>query len=163
MTDMTAHETAQLINDVQAQAPSISAVLGGDYTDEMEVAFPDVDPGIIPFGYLVLLQLRTPRKLSKHGLIIPDEVRDGERFRIQTGLVRAMGPAAFRRRDTLEPWVEGNWCQLGHFVRCPMYGGDRWIVRVPGGQPDEHAVFIICKDTDLIGRVTGNPLAVITG
>jgi len=131
-------------------------------TEALLIAFPDVDPGIVPFGYLVLLQLRTPRKLSKGGLIIPDDSRDAERYRVQTGLVRSFGPSAFKRRDNLLPWPEGDWCKVGDFVRCPMYGGDRWIVPVPGGLPDEHAVFMICKDTDLIGLVTGDPLAVVT-
>ena len=126
----------------------------------MDIAFPVIDPGIKPFGYLVLLQLRTPRKITKGGLIIPDDTRDNERYRIQTGKVISMGPSAFRRRDTLEQWPEGDWCKVGEFVRCPMYGGDRWIV--PTGNLDEHAVFMICKDTDLIGLVTGDPLSIIT-
>lgn len=133
------------------------------FKDEaLKIAFPDVQPGVKPFGYLVLMQLRTPRKLTKSGLIIPDESRDAERYRVQTGLVRDMGPSAFKRRDNLLPWPEGDWCKIGDFVRCPMYGGDRWIVPLKGGDPDDHAVFIICKDTDLIGKVTGDPLAVIT-
>jgi co-chaperonin GroES (HSP10) len=148
---------------VTAWTVPVSEVLGDRYDDTFKLAFPDVEPGIQPFGYLVLLQLRTPRKMSRGGLIIPDDSRDAERYRVQTGLVRALGPAAFKDRKTLVPWVEGPWCQPGHFVRCPMYGGDRWIVPVPGGQTkDEHAVFMICRDTDLIGRVTGDPLAVVT-
>ena len=127
---------------------------------ELLEAFPEIDPGIRPFGYLVLLQLRTPRKKSAGGLIIIDDTRDAERYRVQTGKVISMGPSAFRRRDTLEKWPEGEWCAVGDFVRCPMYGGDRWVVKT--GEGDEHAVFIIMKDTDLIGLVTGNPLAVIT-
>jgi hypothetical protein len=142
---------------------NVTDILGNRYDDALKVSFPDVDPGVVPFGYLVLMQLRTPRRLSKGGLIIPDESRDAERYRVQTGLVRATGPSAFKNRTTLAPWVEGAWCQVGDFVRCPMYGGDRWIVPVPGGQTkDEHAVFMICKDTDLIGRVTGDPLVVVT-
>lgn len=155
MDVLTAH------NDYLAE--SVAGILGKSYTKALQVSFPDVDPGIIPFGYLVLVQLRTPRKLSKGGLIIPDEVRDSERYRVQTGLVRGLGPSAFRNRTTLEPWREGAWCRLGDFVRCPMYGGDRWIVPVVGAaDKDEHAVFMICKDTDLIGKVTGDPLAVVT-
>lgn len=157
-------DTMAALNDEPLKARAVIDILGRKhYTDAVKVSFPDVDPGIVPFGYLVLVQLRTPRRLSQGGLIIPDETRDAERYRVQTGLVRAMGPSAFKRRDTLEPWPEGNWCYPGHFVRCPMYGGDRWVVPVSGGQTkDEHAVFMICKDTDLIGRVTGDPLAVIT-
>jgi len=148
---------------VLEEPQSVASLLGHRYDDALKISFPDVDPGVVPFGYLVLMQLRTPRKLSKGGLIIPDESRDAERYRVQTGLVRSLGPSAFKRRDNLEPWKEGAWCLPGDFVRCPMYGGDRWIVPVPGGQTkDEHAVFMICKDVDLIGRVTGDPLVVVT-
>jgi co-chaperonin GroES (HSP10) len=137
--------------------------LGKKYTAALKVSFPDVDPGIIPFGYLVLVQLRTPRKLTKGGLIIPDEVRDAERFRVQTGLVRSLGPSSFRNRQTGAPWIEGNWCNPGDFIRLPMYAGDRWVVPVPGGEtPDEFAIFMMCKDTDLIGKVTADPLSVVT-
>lgn len=152
---MTARETVK--------AASVESLLGDRYSEAMKVAFPDVDPGVVPFGYLILVQLRTPRKLTKGGLIIPDIVQDAERYRVQTGLVRAMGPSAFKRRDTLEEWPEGNWCFNGDFVRCPMYGGDRWVVPVPNSSSkDDHAIFMMCKDTDLTGLVTGDPLAVVT-
>jgi co-chaperonin GroES (HSP10) len=142
----------------------VSELIPADkYTDDMKIAFPDVDPGVVPFGYLVLLQLRTPRKRTKTGLIIPDMAQDAERYRVQTGLVRAMGPSAFKRRDNLEAWPEGNWCFNGDFVRCPMYGGDRWIVPVPNSESkDDHAIFMMCKDTDLTGLVLGDPLRIIT-
>jgi co-chaperonin GroES (HSP10) len=145
------------------ETATVSDLLGKNYSAALKVSFPDVDPGVTPFGYLVLVQLRSPRKLSKGGLIIPDMFRDAERYRVQTGLVRALGPSAFKNRVTMEPWVEGAWCHPGDFIRMPMYGGDRWIVPVPGAkESDEHAVFMICKDTDLIGRVTGDPMAVVT-
>lgn len=156
-------DTLTALSEMVLTTKSVSEVLGNRYDDALKVSFPDVDPGVVPFGYLVLMQLRSPRKLSKGGLIIPDVFRDAERYRIQTGLVRAMGPSAFKNRTTLVPWVEGAWCQPGDFIRVPMYGGDRWIVPVPGAkESDEHAVFMILKDTDLIGRVTGDPLAVVT-
>jgi co-chaperonin GroES (HSP10) len=129
----------------------------------MKAAFPDVHPGIIPFGYNVLLQLRTPKVVSRGGIIIPDDARDAERFRVQTGLVRAFGPSAFRNRNTMESWPEGAWCSEGDFVRCPLYGGDRWLVPLKDYENKEDvAVFIICKDTDLIGLVMRDPLDIVT-
>ena len=140
---------------------AVAELFGDAYTPAMKEAFPDVDPGVQPYGYLIVLQIRTP--LKKIGsIIMADESRDAEKFRVQTGLVRCLGPAAFKRRDTLEPWREGDWCRPGDFVRCPMWGGDRWEVQVPGGKPDDKALFLICKDTDLIGRVTMDPAKMIT-
>jgi putative ABC transport system permease protein len=82
------------------------------------------------------------------------------RRRTQFALVRAMGPAAFKRRDTLEPWPEGAWCTPGTFIRAPMFGGDRFAV--PYGKGDDEALFITIKDSDIIGVIEGDPLAVKT-
>lgn len=142
--------------------PTVTDLLGVRYNGPMQESFPDVDPGITPFGYLILLQLRTPKKITKGGIIVPDESQDAERYRVQTGLVRALGPSCFKRRDTGEDWHERAWCEEGDFVRTVMYGGDRWIVPYGDKQKGDHAVFLICKDTDLIGLVTGDPLGIIT-
>lgn len=142
---------------------SIKDALGVRYTVPMRQAFPDIDPGIAPFGYLILLQIRTPTETAgTKGLIIKvDETKDAEKWRVQTGLVRQMGPSAFRRRDTLEQWPEGNWCEAGDFVRCPIWGGDRWEIPIPGTRSDK-AIFMMVKDTDLIGKVTTDPMTMIT-
>ncbi|MFZ5784007.1 MAG: hypothetical protein ACOY4R_27730 [Pseudomonadota bacterium] len=140
--------------------PTVAELLGEAYTPALKVAFPDVAPPFVPCGYLILCQLRSPRKLSKGGIIIPDDTKDAEKYRTQTALVRFVGPAAFKRRDTLAPWPEGAWCDAGQFVRTPMYGGDR--VAVPYGQGDEEALFMTIKDTDVMGVIVGDPLAVKT-
>src|SRR5262245_46818991 len=76
----------------------------GEWTPELEAAYPDADPGIYPFGYMVLVQLRRPRLKSDGGIIMPDQVKDADRYRTQTGLVRALGPYCFKRRDTGDDW-----------------------------------------------------------
>ncbi len=144
--------------------PSVKDLLAKGYTDELQVAFPDVAPPYYPVGFLILVQLRTPKKLIRMAggktLIVPDETRDREKYQTQTALVRAMGPAAYKNRTTLEPWPEGNWCRPGQFVRVPMYGGDR--VAVKYGTGDDEALFMAMKDGDVIGIVTGDPLAIKT-
>ena len=42
-------------------------------------------------------------------------------------------------------------------MRVPKYGGDRWTVSTGNG---ENATFVIFNDLDLVGKVTGNPLAI---
>ena len=70
-----------------------------------------------------------------------------------------IGPLAFKKRDTMEPWPEGSWCDVGDYLRVPKGGGDRWEVPVPG-QPDEDpALFMILNDHEVIATVTGDPLA----
>lgn len=140
--------------------PTVAQILGDRYTPQLRVSFPDIEPPFVPTGFLLLCQLRTPGKLSKGGLIIPDDSKDAEKYRVQTALVRAMGPAAFKNRATMEPWPEGDWCVPGEFVRTPMYGGDR--IAVPFGSGDDEALFIAIKDGDITGVITGDPLAIKT-
>jgi len=70
--------------------------------------------------------------------------------------VIAIGPLAFRKRDSMDPWPEGSWCEIGEFVRVPKWGGDRWEVAVPGS--DEKALFCIFNDHEIIAKVTMDPL-----
>lgn len=127
------------------------------YAAEMAAAFPSIDPGIIPFGDRILLQIRTAKRVSKGGIILVDEARDTEKWNTQIGKVVSLGPLAFHHRTSLNPWPEGAWCQPGDFVRVPKYGGDRWEVDTGGEEP---ALFVIYKDHEIIGKVVGDPLSI---
>jgi hypothetical protein len=107
---------------------------------------------VLPFLFVV--PLPSPATWSFLALSLPAH------WLYQTALVRAMGPAAFKRRDTLEPWPEGAWCTPGTFIRAPMFGGDRFAV--PYGKGDDEALFITIKDSDIIGVIEGDPLSVKT-
>lgn len=125
----------------------------------LEEAFPAVDPGIQPFGSYVLTQIRAPKKKSAGGIILHSETKETEKWNTQIAKVISVGPLAFRNRNTMELWPEGAWCAPGDFVRVAKYGGDRW--EVPLNNADEDvALFVIFKDTDLMGKVTSDPLAI---
>lgn len=121
-----------------------------------EDAFPKVDPGVKPFGSRVLLQIRRAKTKTKGGIILAGETRDTEMWNTQVAKVIAMGPLAFHNRNTMEPWPEGAWVNLGDYVRAPKYGGDRWSVHIADG---EEILFVIFNDLDLLGKITGDPLA----
>ena len=121
-----------------------------------EDAFPKVDPGVRPFGSRVLLQIRRAKTKTKGGIILAGETRDTEMWNTQVAKVIAMGPLAFHNRNTMEPWPEGAWVNLGDYVRAPKYGGDRWSVHIADG---EEILFVIFHDLDLLGKITGDPLA----
>jgi co-chaperonin GroES (HSP10) len=127
--------------------------------DTLDQAFPEVDPGLRPFGSKVLVQIRTPMLMTKEGIIIPDESRETEQWNTQVSKVILLGPVAYCNRDTLEVWPEGLWVEPGTFVRCPKYGGDRWEVSVPNSS--DSALFVLFNDLDLGGEITGDPLEVI--
>jgi co-chaperonin GroES (HSP10) len=123
----------------------------------LDEAFPSVEPGLIPFGSRVLVQIRSPKKTSAGGIILHNETRETEVWNTQIAKVHSLGPLAFKNRNTMESWPEGAWCKPGDYVRVPKYGGDRW--KVPYGN-DEEALFVIFNDLDIVGGVSGDPLAI---
>jgi co-chaperonin GroES (HSP10) len=125
-------------------------------SDALKEAFPEADPGVQPFGSRVLVQIRNPKQRTASGIILDSGSRDTEKWNTQAAKVVSVGPLAFKNRNSLEPWPEGNWCTAGEFVRVPKYGGDRWENILPNG---DSALFVIFNDLDIIGRVTGDPLA----
>lgn len=128
------------------------------FENAMIEAFPAVNAGIQPFGSRVLIQIRTPKKVSRGGIILDTGTQDTEKWNTQVGKVISLGPLAFKNRNDMTPWPEGDWCTVGEFVRVAKYGGDRWEVKVPDS--DESAMFVIFNDLDIIGQVTGDPLAI---
>lgn len=125
--------------------------------EALREAFPTADPGITPFGSRVLVQIRSPKTKTASGIIIDNGSRDTEKWNTQVARVVSVGALAFKNRNSMEPWPEGSWCEPGDYVRVAKYGGDRWEVPLPSG---ESALFVIFNDLDIIGRVTGDPLAI---
>ena len=125
--------------------------------DALAEAFPVADAGVQPFGSRVLVQIRTPKTKTAGGIILDTGSRDTEKWNTQVAKVLGLGPLAFKNRNTMESWPEGDWCKPGDFVRVAKYGGDRWEVALPNG---ENAMFVIFNDLDIIGSVTGDPLSI---
>jgi co-chaperonin GroES (HSP10) len=120
-------------------------------------AFPVADPGITPFGSRVLVQIRSPKTKTASGIILDNGSRDTEKWNTQVAKVVSVGSLAFKNRNSMESWPEGSWCGPGDYVRVAKYGGDRWEVPLPNR---ETALFVIFNDLDIIGQVTGDPLAI---
>lgn len=100
---------------------------------DLRDAFPAVDPGAKPLGARILVQLRrTKKKTTGAGIILVEETREAEKWNNMVAKVIEIGPLAFKKRDTMEPWPEGSWCEVGDYLRVPKWGGDRWEVKVPG-------------------------------
>jgi len=131
------------------------------FTDaDVREAFPAVDPGAKPLGARVLVQLRrTKKKVTSAGIVLVEETRETEKWQNMVGKVIELGPLAFRKRDTMEPWVEGTWCEVGDYIRVPKWGGDRWEVKAPGDDDTEDPIlFMVLNDHEVIAKITGNPL-----
>jgi co-chaperonin GroES (HSP10) len=122
----------------------------------IDEAFPPIDAGVKPFGSRVLCQIRLAKRKTKGGIILTGDTKDTETWNTQVAKVVAVGDLAFKNRNTQEPWPEGSWAKPGDFVRVPKYGGDKWTVKI---DDDQEVIFVILNDLDLIGAVTGDPLA----
>jgi len=127
---------------------------------ELAWAFPSVDPGAKPLGARILVQLRrTKKKTTSAGIILVEETKETEKWNNMVAKVIAVGPLAFKKRDTMEPWPEGSWCEVGDYLRVPKWGGDRWEVAVDGEPDEDQALFMVLNDHEVIAKVTGDPLA----
>jgi co-chaperonin GroES (HSP10) len=129
--------------------------------NELAWAFPAVEPGALPLGGRILVQLRrTKKKSTSSGIILVEETRETEKWQNMVAKVLAIGPIAFKHRDTMQPWPEGTWCEVGDYIRVPKWGGDRWEVQVPGEDAfEDPALFMVLNDHEVIAKLTGDPLS----
>lgn len=149
---------AEKIEEPNLGNPIPKPELAKEYT--LETAFPNIDPGVKPLGNRVLVQIRTPKTQTRGGIILTADLQEDELWNEMTAKVIALGPLAFHDRTTLKPWVEGQWCKEGDFVRVPKFGGDR-IMRGKLGDPD-FGLFVVFNDHEVIAQVTCDPLTLKT-
>jgi len=124
-------------------------------------AFPSVDPGAKPLGGRILVQLRRAKqKTTSAGIILVEETKETEKWQNMVAKVLEIGPLAFKHRDTMLPWPEGSWIEVGDYIRVPKWGGDRWEVPLPDADDHEDpALFMVINDHEVIAKLTGDPLA----
>jgi len=145
----------------QQPIPTIEGQEGTPDPTELAWAFPDVKPGQHPFGGRVIVQLRRIKKTAGR-IIIVDETKENEKWNNMIGKVVAIGPLAFKNRDTMQPWAEGSWAEIGDYVRVPRWGGDRWERFVPSETDEtvqEPVLFMTINDHELIASITDDPLS----
>jgi co-chaperonin GroES (HSP10) len=124
----------------------------------LDEAFPVLDPLMAPYGARVLVQLRAVKeKVTQAGILLPEETKETEKWNTMIGKVIAIGPLAFRKRESMEPWPEGAWASVGDYVRVPKWGGDRWEIDFEDNGLKGKALFTFFNDHELIGKVTGDP------
>jgi co-chaperonin GroES (HSP10) len=138
--------------------PTIESKAGVSDPVELAWAFPEVAPGQRPYGGRVIVQLRRVKKKAGR-IIIVDETKESEKWNNMIGRIVAIGPLAFKNRDTMQPWAEGSWAEIGDFVRVPKWGGDRWERPVPGEDGEDPVLFMTINDHELISEVTDDPLS----
>jgi len=134
------------------------------FTDDMGFFFPEVSAGLDPYGSRVLVQIRGVKE-KINGFFVPEKTQDTQRDNTQVAKVIAIGPLAYKNRNTMEEWAEGTWCKPGGFVWIPKYAGSRFEILLP--KPVYHAKygkvekvqFAVFNDLDILSRVP-DPLSV---
>lgn len=125
--------------------------------EDLNEAFPQVEPGVKPLGSRILIQVRSPETKSKGGIILTDTDKDTQYWNTTVAKIVAVGPLAFKNRNTQAPWPEGDWCKPGDFVRAPRYGGDRWKHTDANGVT---GYFCLINDLDVLAAITIDPLEI---
>lgn len=129
--------------------------------EEINWAFPNVRPGQSPFGGRVVIQLRRMRSTAANSrIILVSETKEAEKWQNMIGKVVAIGPLAFKNRETMASWPEGSWACVGDYVRVPKWGGDRWErMSTDDSGSKEPVLFMTINDHELISKVTDDPLS----
>ena len=129
--------------------------------EEINWAFPNVRSGQSPFGGRVVVQLRRMKTTATGSrIILVSETKETEKWQNMIGKVVAIGPLAFKNRETMAAWPEGSWAAIGDYVRVPKWGGDRWermVINADGNK--ESVLFMTINDHELIAKVTDDPLS----
>ena len=127
---------------------------------ELQWAFPEVNPGIKPLGGRIIIQLRRIKKTVGR-IVLVEETKENEKWNNMVGKVIAVGPLAYKNRDTMESWPEGTWAMAGDYVRVPRWGGDRWERMVSNEENSDinPVLFMTTNDHEVIGLITDNPLS----
>ena len=131
--------------------------LSKEETSSIEETFPPVNPGFVPNGNRILIQLRSIQEKTKGGILLSEQSQEQALYEEQIGRVVAIGGSAFHNQTTMQPWPEGAWFDVGDFVRVPKFGGDKtWTASGEG----KKTLFVIFRDYEVLGRIIGNPLEI---
>lgn len=127
--------------------------VGSLLEETLDIAFPEVDPGVRPYGNRVLVQLKNGATTTKGGILVNRETVQTENDNTQVAKVIKLGIGAFKSRVDLTPWPEFDDCaKVGDFVRIPLHTNSQntWTVPVPG--KDFRVTFTLVDDLQLLGE-----------
>jgi hypothetical protein len=127
----------------------------------LDDAFPAVDPGEVPFGSLVLIQIKRPPFKTKGGILLGEGSQQTEYDNTKVAKVLALGPLCFKSRETGQDWPEGKWFQVGDYVRMSQHNATTWTVPMAGtrGIGIEERVVLGYMDELHVRGLVQDPLA----
>ena len=86
------------MNEVEEKQHIVAFEASDDAADPAELAwaFPDVNPGMRPYGGRVIVQLRRIKKKTAGKIILVEETKENEKWNNMIGKIVAIGPLAFK-------------------------------------------------------------------
>lgn len=108
---------------------------------EARVFAPGNTSGIKPTEFKVLIAPKETAEVSKGGVIMPDIVKDREKYAEIEGTIVALSPLAFSYASEAE-WGEGAKPKVGDRIIIAKYSG----VRVKG---DDGKEYLLTNDKDI--------------
>jgi co-chaperonin GroES (HSP10) len=127
----------------------------------LEAAFPDVDPGERPCGSLILIQVKRAATRTKGGLHLTSSDQQTEYDNTKVAKVIALGPLAFKNRETGVEWPERAWFKVGDYIRLSQHNATTWTVPLPGTRGigiEERVVFGYMDELHVRG-IVNDPMA----
>jgi chaperonin GroES len=94
---------------------------------------------IQPAGHRVLVKVEEAEKVTKGGILIPENVQDRNTEAASIGVVVAVGPTAWAAFDDGTPWAA-----VGDKVAFAQYGGKKIT------DPATEETFRVLNDEDII-------------
>lgn len=119
--------------------------------------FPAVECDTTPAGFQLIIQLPTlPEKMGS--FIMAQSTKDELENSTCFGKVVAVGPGAFKDRDTGAPWHEGAWADVGDIVRVVRNTGQQWKSATEKG-----VRFVELPDRAILGKIKPDMLDAVLG
>lgn len=112
------------------------------------IKFPKVDHGLVPKGNCLLIMGQHIPALTKGGIALTEDFKKTEGYQIAMGRVESMGPLAFKDKESVEPWKEGNWCEIDDVIFLPRTGH-----RIQKHIDGEVYSFVLISDVDVLATV----------
>lgn len=112
--------------------------------EDIKRFFPEIESGIKPLGGGVLIQGKYVPSKTAGGIQLISSTQECASYDVNIGKVIAMGDLAYKNKETLEPWKEGQWCKIGDIVSIPRTGS-RYTKEIDG----EIYHFVLVQDTEV--------------
>jgi len=74
-----------------------------------------------PRGFKLLIEKPKPKDKTDGGILLPDQAIEAENYLSICAKLIAVGPLAWRDRETGERWKGGAWAEIGDWIIVPKF------------------------------------------